>query len=1201
MTSFTSQQQEAIRASGNVLVVAGAGTGKTATMVARVLEQVDRADHPVPLDRILMVTFTQKAAAEMRARLRAQLEKRLAHSDRPATLARQLLLLDRASIGTLHGICLSWVREYANVLGLDPAFRVGDEVEIWRLSQEALTSVFEPIYFGQDNAAVAARDLLQRYFDDDESRARRAVLRVHQHMRSLADPSGWLESQRAAWSLAEPKAWIQLLATHLPEWVAQWRGRLGILRAKVCKASECLAILESISHTPIPIGTLLEALQRLRTADAEWPRGRKTTDRPYIASLFSEAGFLVEALAQSGGTGPDALQEDWGLVRSPTAALLGLVAQFEAEFARLKRQAHLADFADIEQFTLALLRPEASTAADQLRRSCESIFVDEYQDINAAQDAILTAVAAETAPGNRFLVGDLKQSIYRFRRADPRLFKSYIGRWGSEAGAGQGQVLELTSNFRSAEAIVRFVNAVFSQLFEKEISAFEYDEKAALVFGAPEVRKSLALDPAMARVELLLQLTGGAEEATDEPLAALEVEASAVAARLAELHYNKFPVGDESQPGFRPVRWGDMAILLRSPGSKAQIFARELARLGIPVSLRSGGFFDQTEVTDLWNLLRILDNPLQDFPVAAVLRSPLAGLRDVNELALLRILYPEGLLWDAVTALERNGAPEGAVVDPLRVEAMRAKLRRLLERCNRWRELARRGPVAQVLEAVLDETLYEALILAGEQSASRRQNIRQLLELAYGFEQGMPGGLARFLLYLEHKAGMDKDAPVQDAAQIEAVRIFSIHSSKGLEFPVTVVAGLGGSFNERDRTESFMIDDDLGIAPVVITPGGRSYPSVASWLAGRLQRTGMLAEELRLLYVAFTRARDLLILSGSFPQKRAAEDWPAPLHESGLGSARRALDWLGPALGEVVKRPDWFEQPTGSGVLFSWRLIPRGRRVEAEPAWLKAGDVPGGVVLSEEQVALVAQRFHWHYPHEAAAHEAAKSGVTELRKRHLISEAEESGSYPVAGHTLRPARDTDAAAPSAADRGTAHHLFLEHVDLSRPCDGADLSIQATEMVSKGTITAADAELLDLAALGTFWCSDLGSQLRAHREEIRREWSFTAGFTAAELRAVRIPIAKGVEGSERIVVQGVIDLAWVRPGEIYVLDFKTDRVRAEGVRTKAEDYRPQLAIYALALERILRRPVTQRWLHFLTPGITLRVDQAVMPGTSGQEL
>ena len=1190
MNSFTPQQKVAIRARGNVLVVAGAGTGKTATMVARVLEQVDRAENPVPLDRVLMVTFTQKAAAEMRSRLRAQLEKRLAHSDRPELLARQLLLLDRAAIGTLHGICLSWVREYANILGLDPAFRVGDEVEVWRLSEEALTSVFEPIYSGTDDASAAARDLLHRYFDDDESRVRRAVLRIHQHMRSLPDPGGWLASQRAAWSQAEPLVWNQALSIHLPEWLAQWRSRLGRLAGKVCKVPECLAVLESISRTPLLTGTMLEGLRRLKSADEVWPRGKKTTERPYIASLFGDAEFLLAALAQGAGTRTGALQEDWDLARPPTMALLDLVAQYELEFARLKRQSHIADFADIEQFTLALLGPEAGQVSEYLRRSCESIFVDEYQDINAAQDAILTAVATETVPGNRFLVGDLKQSIYRFRRADPRLFQSYIGRWGNEAGTAQGQVLELTSNFRSAEAIVQFVNAVFGQLFEKEISSFEYDQQAALVFGAPELRKSLALDPAVARVEVLLQLTGGAEKDADEPLAAIEVEASAVAARLAELHHAQFLVGDEAQPEFRPVRWGDMAILLRSPGTKAQIFARELARLGIPVSLRSGGFFDQTEVTDLWNLLRILDNPLQDFPVAAVLRSPLAGLRDVNELALLRILYPDGLLWDAVIALEGKGAPEGATVDPVQVESTRTILRRFLERCNRWRELARRGPVAHVLETVLDETLYEALVHGGEQGAPRRQNIRQLLELAHGFEQGMPGGLARFLLYLEHKAGMDRDGAVADAAQVEAVRIFSIHSSKGLEFPVTVVAGLGGVFNERDRTESFMVDDELGIAPVVITPGGRSYPSVASWLAGRLQRNGMLAEELRLLYVAFTRARDLLLLSGSFPYKRASEDWPAPLHESGVGSARRALDWLGPALGEILKKPEWFEQSTGSGTLFSWRVIPPGRRVEIDAEWVKTGDRTGEIVLSEDQWASVSQRFHWHYPHEAAAHEAAKSGVTVLRKRHLISQAEESGAYVASGHAPRPARDSDATAPSAADRGTAHHLFLEHLDLGRSCDAADLSLQATEMVAAGIMMAADAVLLDLPALGSFWCSDLGGQLRDHREEVRREWAFTAGFTAKELRSVGIPIADGVEGDERIVVQGVIDLAWVRPGEIYVLDFKTDRVRAEGVRTKANDYRPQLAIYALALERILRRPVTQRWLHFLTPGITLRVDE-----------
>jgi len=1335
VSAFTPAQQSAIAARGNVLVVAGAGTGKTRTLIARCLQLVREG---ASLDEMLLVTFTEAAAAEMRVRLRkamqAELEK--ASASDAERLAEQLALLDTAQISTLHSFCLRLVREHFHHLAIDPQLVILDERQTRPLARDCLTALLAEHYAGRHPHSDAVQQLIRRAGRGSDEHLRVLVLKLHRYAQSLPDPDAWFADQLAAFREPAPTQWEAWLATALAEWRDEWlpalasapdvpaltlaRGalravtntRAGDLQSPSAASAADGAATASRRHE-IQLST---ALTEILAADADWPRGTKTKLRPPFAKFFDEAAFFHGLLTPASPPQtqdaiphpPSPLAEDWNWCRHEMAALVQLTQQFTTRFGEAKRQLGGVDFADLEQFALRLLRDDTTGVARSCRARFTQVCVDEYQDINAAQDAILRLVSGEGADANRFLVGDLKQSIYRFRLANPHIFAAYAKAWrgpgssrreeaptecgmrnaecgmrNAECGMGSGSlltsaatgVIALSENFRSREAVLNFVNPLFRALMRESIGGVDYDAEAELKFGNPEGR-TLLRNPVPAtssrrpdttnaterqqevadtsRVELHI-LTKDADEQPEDrdtatdllDLLAIEREARCVALRLRALHTGGHPVWDEAAESMRPLEWRDMVVLMRSPGARVESFAQEFHRAGVPLHAERGGFYEALEVSDLLNLLRLLDNPLQDLPLLAVLRSPLVAM-SLEELVALRTHNEERLFWDALTEFcaaascagdlqspsvapgqfERqldSGAADGGCKPPARPVAQSgfrtphsafAKASAFLTRFTAWRDRLRLSSLTDCLERVLAETHYESLLLAEPRGAERVANVRRLLDLARQFDPYQRQGLHRFLQFIAAQEEAELDHDPAPAPTDNAVRLMSIHQSKGLEFPVVAVAGLGTLFNERDLRGDILLDEAFGLCPMVSPPGcERRYASLPHWLARRRGRRELLGEELRLLYVALTRARDTLLLVGTDTGKDVVTKWrgPAePLAEAALLKARCPLNWLRAWLPSVTREADWQGDSAGANALLRWDFYP------ADDARLaRGGDTPvpeenrsacaatsePSVSPSHEEAAALRERLEWTYPHADATHEPAKTSVTVLRRRAAEAAEEATPWFRPRGAESRRARGQ----LSAAQLGVAHHTFLQCVELARTATVLDLRNEAARLVAAGFLTERDVAGLDFAALLRFWESPVGQQVRANAGRVEREVPFTARFTVRELEGMGLmqaetgrrrreeAVTKAQQNQrlltssptedEFVTVQGVADLVVFGEREIWLLDYKTDHFDEAELPAKLREYGPQLSLYAEALERIYKKTVTRTWLHFLALGRT----------------
>ena len=895
-SGLTPAQAAAVAARGNVLVMAGAGTGKTHTLIQRILACVH--DDSAALDQLLIVTFTEAAAAEMRQRLRRALEEiSLAQPEDPRS-REQLALFDTAHIGTLHSFCLKLVREHFHELGLDPDLAVLETGEAHLRAEETLEEILQGHYGGEAPLDLAVQSLIQIHGGGRDEKIRALILRLHHYAQTRPDAAGWLARQIASFNTAEPVLWQGWLIEAITGWRAEWLPRLESLRTGNIKAAEVLELLRRLP-SPFTREQAAEMLTAIEAASEVWPPRQKTALLKPLKTFFDDAAFLG-ALTRC-PEGHDPLAEDWDWTRQHMATLLELARDFSQQFARRKLEDGVVDFHDLEQFSLTLLwdfaADQPTSIARRWRERLQFVFVDEYQDINAAQDKIISALSRDGAAANRFLVGDVKQSIYRFRLADPKIFRAYARGWRD----GAGQALALSENFRSREGLLNWVNALFQTLMREEFGGVNYDAEARLLFGSPATRTPLAVaDKAPPRGELLLLRKPAREDAgpSEEPagdssaetfadLDNAEKEARLLAGRLVSLRAEAHDIWDGAAKSFRPVEWRDMAVLLRAPGGKAEVYARAFARAGIPLVVERGGFYTSAEIADLLNVLQLLDNPLQDVPAIAVLRSPLVGL-SLDELAQIRLTVKREPFW---TALNRSHETGGELTPETR-----QKIAVFLERYTRWRQLARQAPLGPCLETILTETNYSDWLASRPRGAQRQANVRRLLGLAEQFDQFQQQGLHRFLKFIEVQQTAEVEPEVALALAENAVRLMSIHQSKGLEFPVVAVADLAKAFNTQDRRAEIIFDETYGLCPRVKPPStGRSYPSLPHWLAQQGQRREQAGEELRLLYVALTRARDTLVLTGSVTDKKWSELWAGgePITAQRILAANSYADWIG--------------------------------------------------------------------------------------------------------------------------------------------------------------------------------------------------------------------------------------------------------------------------------------------------------------------
>lgn len=1323
---FTETQRKVIEQRDcNLLVSAAAGSGKTAVLVERIVEMVCAGEQPVDIDRLLVVTFTNAAAAQMREKISRALNERLSLDPENEHLQRQSTLLYNAQITTIDSFCLFVLRNQFHTIGLDPGFRIAEEGEMRLLRADVLAGVIEDAYAGEDPAFLNCMEYFSLGSRDEA--VEKEVLKLYDFAMSMPFPEKWLaerkqdyraaaetEAKDAVWPDGEKSREAVADILSLP-WAAVFMEHVRLMLSS-CLGKLSLAVqLCEEPDGPYFYGPLLEKEREMterlfhacgggrEAAGTEAADGGTGPAQGAVCSYdalcgaFGELHFdrlpskrdgavstvkreaakglrdrvketLTELRTQFFGGSTEQVYRQMKGCQKAVTALIDLTLAFKEAFDQAKRERNILDFDDIEHFALQVLVREeeggyvpTETALDYRSRFHE-ILIDEYQDSNLVQEYLLSGISGE-AQGryNRFMVGDVKQSIYKFRLARPELFLEKYETYGQTGN--RAMRIDLHQNFRSRREVLDSVNAVFERIMGKEMGGIVYDENAALHLGAsyPEREEGLLDETSNVTELLLFQEEKAPAEKIEQELSVTEAEtaqeqtkqksqltpkeqeAYGVAARIKTL-LKDFQVTDKETGTLRRARYRDIVILLRTLSGWDEVFKRILEEEGIPVHVTARtGYFAASEVQELLHFLRILDNPLQDIPLYGILHTCLGGFSE-EEIALVRAACPKKkYLYDALvacTAAQTGGAAQtgdaervgdtgqtenaGQMISP----GLRKKITNFIEKITRYRELSVYLSVHELLQVILRESGYLHYVAASPEGGKRRANVEMLLVKAADYEKTSYSGLYHFLRYMEQLEKYEVDygeAVVQDE-NADVVRIMSIHKSKGLEFPICFVSGLSQSFRKKETGGVLVADVDTGIGVDYVDFVGRvkcgSLRKKA--IAVKLKRDSM-AEELRILYVAMTRAEEKLIMTGMVknPGKTAASliplqrrrkkmlDYGALFEQDSFLtlllsalSGNHCLDGFYGAGGVEpdTKGPEYAENMGFCVKLTGWdhvveeKIVETVSGMEAKRRLLSAD---ASALADENLMTELSDRFAYAYPHDNLKNLYTKTTVSELKMAGMREEDERSARLfeekPQVPYLPKFLKDDERVSGSA--RGSAFHKVMELFDFQRltkevNCDRdaaeALLREQMEGMRREGRLSQEYYEAVSVQKIAGFLTSRTALRMAeaARAGKLYKEQPFVMGLPASRL-------GEGFPSEETVLIQGIIDVFFEEEDGLVVLDYKTDAVSAPEELVKR--YQVQLLYYSEALEQLAgypsergSKPVKERILYSFKLGQEIRV-------------
>lgn len=1221
---WTEEQQQVVKHSeGDLLVAAAAGSGKTAVLVERIVTMLTDKAHPVDIDRMLVVTFTRAAAAEMKERIGNRIAELLMEQPESELLQRQQRLLHNAAITTIDSFCLQVVKEFFHRIDLTPGFRIGDEAEMKLLQSDVLKELLEENY-------AAAEEAFLRFVEcyapgKTDSALEEYITRLFLFSESYEWPEQWLQTQAETFDYEDETAFkASVLLKAVMEEAAR---QLAPAQEDI---NQALYLVNNYKLTGYHSAVLrdwnlIQSLVAAKDYDSfsklirahEFER-MKACDKSVDQAAKEEAKELRDRCKENVNTllkqyffqEPKAMYDDMKECAPHMKELVRLTLAFRKKYNQAKKDKNLLDFSDLGHYALQILLMEKdgamvpSETAELLRGRYDRIMVDEYQDSNRIQETLLWAISrlhersAEYPEGrpNIFTVGDVKQSIYRFRQARPELFMEKYEKYGQGDPAYQKIVLK--KNFRSRPTVLDAVNTVFEWCMHKDFGGIEYDKDAALHAGlAHEVCTGQAgpYDP-----ELIL-ITGQPDDVEKA-----ETEAQACADRILQLVSVAEGIQITENGQKRRAEFKDIAILLRSAKGWAETFVNVLKDRGIPARATvATGFFEAGEVVTVLNYLRILDNPQQDIPLAQVLLSPVFGFTN-DELA--RIKCSGGRLYDMLNRYvkQEEAVSEAGEEKPGDVELVN-KVKHFLELYGYFRQRKRYLGVSELIQEIYRETeLYNviAALPAGEQ---RIANLEYLLRQAQNYAATSYHGLFQFIRYVEKLKDNEVDfgeAATADAGN--AVKIMTIHKSKGLEFPVVLIPGCGKQFNQMDANTRVVLHADYGMGPECIDSEKRTrITSLKKQYIRQMLRQETIAEELRMLYVAMTRARDKVILvagtkeTDKFLLSCAASSYRMDYRE--LLAASSYLDFVKGAVLRGFAGREWntllLDNPvklqtgvTGQPVV--WHFVP-----------VKAGTVNIQTVVDEQEDLRKKERLlelirkpeiieesaeyrdlqkhmNYHYPYASATVKALKTSVSELKRRKLQEEQEQEPEAEVPiwlKRKMKRAAEASEFGISAAERGTLYHKILELVPVAAVRTEAALRAFCSELVKNGRMSAEEMECIEVERLMQFLQSELAERIRKAEAKglLKREQPFVLGIET-------------VDGSgDYELVQGIIDLYFEEEDGVVLVDYKTDRVEAAAELT--ERYRIQLQYYARAIRQITGKTVKEIFIYSLYLSETILVE------------
>ena len=1235
--SWTTEQQQVIDLRNrNILVSAAAGSGKTAVLVERIVKIITDKNHPVDIDHLLIVTFTNAAAAEMRERIGNAIEKALDEQPGNEHLLRQLTLIHNAQITTIDSFCLYVVRNHFHEIDLEPNFRIGDEGELKLLREDVLGRVLEQNY---EEPSEAFSDFVEGYASGRTDAAlNEMILQLYEFSRSYPWPEKWLDSFVGIYRIENREE-----LDHA-EWLAPLTENICFV-LKDCEQllKQALAITQQDDGPDMYEKAVqsdlekYEGLSRLTSfcelsgALSDIKYDRLASSRGFegdpdklelVKSLREQAKDVVKKLCrQYFFCSPEMMIGQLERTEPMLEEVVRLTKQFADEFAAAKRRKNLVDFHDVEHFALQILVDEetekAKKTAEEFRDTFEEIMIDEYQDSNEVQETLLRSISREErGENNIFMVGDVKQSIYRFRLARPELFMKKYDSYSLEESTTQR--IDLHKNFRSREEVLTCTNDIFYKIMARSLGNVEYDAEAALYPGAsypvsadfiPEILLADSNDELLEDTEL-----------TDKKT----LEAKIVAEEIKHLMKTQ-PVTDKAAGTLRAARYSDIVILLRSLSGWADSLVEVLNENGIPAhTVSSTGYFSTVEVQTVLSMLRLLDNPRQDIPMAAVLRSPMAGLTD-EELAVLRledgsVPFHEAVLELAEGLYEEDGQKEisdseadrkqgrnadGKKEDDIETTAHR-KLLKFYKKYRQLRQLVPDTPIHELIEIILRETGYGHYVAAMPAGNRRTANLNMLLEKAAAYEKTSYKGLFHFVRYIDELQKYDVDFGEADMVgeNEDVVRIMSIHKSKGLEFPIVIVSGMGKNFNKQDTRSKMVLHPELGIGLDYMDGKKRiKSPTIAKKAIAKQIDLENLGEELRVLYVALTRAKEKLILTGTL--KDAAEKLEFYRQQANLSKAAdRPLSYLTRegASGYL----DWILPAVLSyGDKYPVRIVEAAELVldEVENQLEQNEDLTERIEEIEaadtQLVGQLKQRFLQRYPYQVDVLRKNKYSVSELKHRAMRERFEAEQEETVPAFLEEPVTPTiplfiqreesveQETANRGALRGTAVHRVMECYDFASE---KSVQEQMEAMEKEEKITADMRALVKEQTVADFVSSETGRRMALAQRggALYREKPFVMGFTEEELENYGFGVGSNTDSCENIyektdsdqekeeqkkvrheedltLIQGIIDVFWIEKDGIVLLDYKTDRVQQ--AKELIDRYATQLKLYADALERV----------------------------------
>ena len=1206
---WTNEQLQAIQEkNSNILVAAAAGSGKTAVLVERIIHKI--IDEQMDIDKILVVTFTNAAASEMRERILEAIYKKLEENPENVHLQRQIILLNKASICTIHSFCLDVIHNHFYEIDLPSNFKIADTAEIDLLKQEVLDDLFEQKYTENDKNFI---ELLENYtnYRGDEA-LQELVLKIYKFIQSSPFPIKWLQEKLELLKIEDKDIsqtiWGKLIIQTVDDDIQESIMQLEVTKSKMALYPEMTKFYQTISEDIIN----LQDLQKYNSWDelyikllnfnfSKWPVDKKVIndlkeDSKEIRDKVKK--HIKEKTAKLLSCSQEQAVKDLKIITPILEKLSNLVTEFTKNFAEKKKEKNCIDFNDIEHFALKILLDENNNpteVAKKYKEKFEEIAIDEYQDSNLVQEAILTSISKGN---NIFMVGDVKQSIYKFRQARPELFLQKYDEYKNKEEKTQEDNLkiQLFRNFRSRQNILNITNLVFESIMSKELGDINYNENEYLNYGAsypePEEIKNYAGIAELDIIDLkedesITAFEGEEDEEEQERVEDDVLEAKFVANKIQELLNSDYMVFDKKL-GYRKIRPKDIVILLRATSNLSPIYEKEISDLELPVfSDTSGTYLDTVEIQTILSVLKIIDNPLQDIPLVVVLRSSICNFTD-NDLITIRLTDRNCNFYEALikTRLICDGD-------------LKNKIESFLEKLEKWKSISQYMPLDEFIWQIYLDTGYYQYVGLLPNGAMRQANLKTLFEKAKQYEKASFKGLFNFIQFIDKlkKQNGDLASAKLIGENEDVIRIMSIHKSKGLEFPVVFLCNSHKKFNMQDLNDIILLHQDIGFGPTIMdTTKKIKYSSIAKDAIKLKMKQETLSEEQRILYVALTRAKEKLYITGrskDFTKYVQDKNKVLEMYESEnikldaklMKKANSYLDWImyvylfnqGRTItlkGEQYKLSDIITLNV-SNKKDLLKTLAKEEVVEQIDLKEKIGQILKNKSDEENKKSEQALKelLEWKYDYIVDTTLPTKSSVTKIKQEKIkleemlkgieSEEVEYKKSYT-------PKFMQEDKKISSAEKGTLVHLCIQRLDERKDYELKDIQNMILNLVEKEIITQNEADAIDVNLIYQYTKSQLFEELR-QAKEVHKEQPFYINIPAKDV------VSEAENSKKNILVQGIIDLYYIDKNDNLVLiDFKTDYISNEpNAKEKIlEKYKVQLEIYKTALEQALGRKVNK---------------------------